>query len=157
MKYILTVTAFVFLCQLTYAQNINDSNSALQRKYLPVEINKLFIGMKVTQLHKLRPNAVLPTEEFDHNVIEKFKTGNVKEITYQINSDNTTVYEFIVEYRSTAKAIAIAKQMYKATNFASDNFPLRWKFELADGLKLVCYIFKNKICIIDNRESGFSE
>ena len=123
---------------------------ALQVKYLPKEIKDLYIGMSKEELQKrhqaLKESDVLGYPE------ENFEKGNVKTITYQFNNDSNSLYEFIVEYRNEATAIAIAKKLYKLPNDVSKNFPLAWKIKLQDGLTLKCWIFHNKICIADESQ-----
>lgn len=123
----------------------------LQKKYLPTEIQNLHIGMNQDAIKKLRPKMQISTNASDSNLIENFSTGPIKQITCSMLSDKTT-YEFIVEYREEAKAIAIAKQMYHNPNDPSSALPLKWEFKLSDGLILKCWVFRNKICIADSRQ-----
>ena len=146
-----------FLCLLTLnvaAQTITI-DPALQQKYLPKQIKGLSIGMTITALKAAHPNAGIPTDGILGYYEERFTTGDITDITYQTAGDDSAVYEFIIEYKSTAKAIAIAKQLYGAPNAVQKGFPLSWKIKLNDGLVLKCWIFKNKICIGDNRQFDY--
>lgn len=124
---------------------------SLQKQYLPVEIQNMHIGMSQDLVKKLRPKIPIPADANEDNLVENFTTGAVKQLTCQMLADKT-VYEFIVEYRDEAKAVAVAKQMYHAPNDASSELPLKWEFKLSDGLILKCWVFRNKICIADSRQ-----
>jgi hypothetical protein len=125
--------------------------AVLQKPYLPVEVQNLYIGMNLEALKKIRPKMQKPADAFDENYVENFPAGTVKKITSQLLEDKT-VYEFTIEYRDEAKAIEVAKQMYHAPNDASSQLPLKWEFQLSDGLTLKCWVFRNKICIADSRQ-----
>ncbi|MBY0480107.1 MAG: hypothetical protein K2Q21_02030 [Chitinophagaceae bacterium] len=128
--------------------NINPN---LQKKYLPTEIQNLYIGMNQDAIKKLRPKMQMPKDAYDNNLIENFSTGTIKQITCMMLPDKT-VDEFIVEYRDEAKALEVAKQMYHTPNDVSAELPLKWEFKLSDGLILKCWVFRNKICIADSRQ-----
>jgi hypothetical protein len=143
---------YLLLCIFCAASftSIAQDQATLQAKYLPKEVKNLYIGISKDDLQKLRP------EVKETNVLgypeENFKKGDIKTITYQINSDNNSVYEFILEYRNTAKAIATAKQLFKKPNDVSKKFPLAWKIKIDDTLTLKCWIFNNKICVADEKQ-----
>jgi hypothetical protein len=141
-----------FICLAGFALNAQTIDPALQTKFLPKELKGLYIGMSKETLAEIHPSAVVPENSVLGYPEESFKAGDIKAITYQTESDSGTVYEFIIEYRSTAKAIAIAKQLFKKPNDVSKNFPLAWKIPLKDGLTLKCWIFRSKICIADARQ-----
>jgi hypothetical protein len=126
-------------------------NPSLQKKYLPNEIQDLFIGMSLNKLKATRPKMALPKDAFGINYVENFSTGAIKTITCQL-LDDSTVYEFTVEYRDEAKANSLAKEMYHEPNDPSSSLPQKWEFKLSDGLVLKCWVFRNKICIADSRQ-----
>ncbi len=132
--------------------NAQTKTASQQSKYLPKELKGLYIGMNTADLQSLHPNAKVPDNSVMGYPEESFAKGDIKNITYQTMSDSAKVYEFIIEYRSTAKAIAIAKQLYKKPNDVSGKFPLAWEFKTEDGLTLKIWIYKNKICIIDGSQ-----
>jgi hypothetical protein len=150
-------TFLAFLCLLSLsvaAQNITI-DPALQQAYLPKEVKGLSIGMTITALKAAHPKANIPADGILGYYEERFTTGDIVDITYQTAGEDSAVYEFIIEYKSKEKAIAIAKQLYKTPNAAEKGFPLSWKFKLKDGLVLKCWIYKNKICIGDNRQFDY--
>jgi hypothetical protein len=147
--------AFLCLLTLNIAAQTITIDPALQQQYLPKAIKGLNIGMTITALKAAHPNASIPTDGILGYYEEHFTTGDITEITYQTAGDDSAVYEFIIEYKSTEKAIAIAKQLYKTPNAVEKGFPLSWKIKLNDGLVLKCWIFKNKICIGDNRQFDY--
>ncbi len=123
-------------------------NPALQKKYLPAVIKNTFIGMSSDSLQKARSKynpALLESYVELHN-----KKGIV-DITYQVLNDGT-LYECIIEYKDVAMAESVAKKLYGKPNNASESFPLEWKFPLADGLVLKCWVYKNRVCIADMRQ-----
>lgn len=124
----------------------------LQKPYLPAQVKGLYIGMPLSELKSARPNAAIPADALLNNYQENFASGDVKNITYSILDADSSVYEFIVEFRNKAKAIALAKQLYKKPNAAEKGFPLSWKIKLKDGLVLRCWIYESKICIGDGRQ-----
>ena len=143
-----------FLCLLTFsaaAQTITI-DPALEQAYLPKAVKGLNIGMTITALKAARPKANIPADALLGNYEERFTAGDITGITYQTAGEDSAVYEFIIEYKSKEKAIAVAKQLYKAPNAAEQGFPMNWKFKLKDGLVLKCWVYKNKICIGDNRQ-----
>ena len=148
MKY-LAFLLVVVACSTANAQSVNSS---LQKKYIPAEVQGLYIKMPVEELRKARPKAVMPSDQFSLDIKEQINSASVKEITCQFAPGDSMVYEFIIEYKTTAKALAIAKQLYKAPNFVNDRFPVRWKFKIDDGLTLVIWVWQNKICIMDAKE-----
>jgi hypothetical protein len=143
---------YLLLCIFCAASfiSIAQDQATLQAKYLPKEVKNLYIGISKDDLQKLRP-TLKETEVMGYPE-ETFKKGDIKTITYQIDSDSNTVYEFILEYRSAVKAIAVAKQLFKKPNDVSKQFPLAWKIKIDDALTLKCWIFNNKICIADEKE-----
>jgi len=150
MRYLLiSLLSVISFCAVAQVGKINP---ALQKPYLPKEVKGLYIGMPkqdAMKLHKAMRVQRNPGLEYP---VENFKTGDVKKITCQVTNEDNTVYQFIVEYRSTAKAIAIAKKLFGEVNDASGKFPLGWEIKLDDGLVLKCWIFENKICIADSRQ-----
>ena len=150
-----TFLAFLCLLTLNVAAQTITIDPALQQKYLPKEVKGLNIGMTITALKAVRPNANISADAVLGNYEEYFTTGDITDITYQTAGDDSAVYEFIIEYKSTEKAIAIAKQLYKTPNAVEKGFPLSWKIKLNDGLVLKCWVYKNKICIGDNRQFDY--
>jgi hypothetical protein len=150
MKYLPVILLCFFIMPLN-AQKITI-DSSLQKKYLPAPVKGLYIGMPLNELKTLRPNAAIPADAVLDNYEESFGTGDVKNITYNLLNTDSSVYEFIVEFSSKAKAIALAKQLYKKPNAPEKGFPLTWKIKLKDGFTLRCWIYESKICIADNRQ-----
>ena len=94
---ILTCSFFTTFAQTDAVTNPDYSkvNPELQKKYLPEGYKNLYVGIPLETVKKIRPKATTEGSilGYEH---ETFKTGLLKEITYQnINSD---VYEFIFEY-----------------------------------------------------------
>ena len=145
---------FSLLIFISFAQK-NNVQPALQKKYLPTEVSNLFLGMSVADLRKLRPTVSKPKDEFDINLIEKVKTGLVNEITYQFNPQDSSVSEFMIQYKKKTDAFKIAYKLFGKPNFVGDGFNERWKFDLADGMKIVIWIYNSKICILDNGDGTF--
>lgn len=150
-----TFLAFLCLLSLSAAAQTITIDPALQQAYLPKAVKGLNIGMTVTALKAARPNAAIPADALLGNYEERFTSGDITDITYQTTGEDSTVYEFIIEYKSQEKAIATAKQLFKTPNAAEKGFPLNWKFKLKDGLVLKCWVYKNKICIADNRQFDY--
>ena len=144
--------AFLCLLSLDVAAQTITIDPALQQAYLPKEVKGLNIGMTITALKAVHPGAAIPADGILGYYEEHFTAGDIAKITYQTAGDDSAVYEFIIEYRNKEKATAIAKQLYKTPNAVENGFPLSWKFKLNDGMVLKCWIFKNKICIGDNRQ-----
>jgi len=146
---ILTCSFFTTFAQTDAVTNPDYSkvNPELQKKYLPEGYKNLYVGIPLETVKKIRPKATTEGSilGYEH---ETFKTGLLKEITYQnINSD---VYEFIFEYnKTTAEVEQIALKLYGKPNAGEDGRPYKWSFQLQDGLKLFIWVFKNKICIAD--------
>ena len=141
-----------FLCLIalnSIAQN-TTIDGALQKPYLPKEVKDLYVGIPKADAMKLHKAMAVTKKSLFGYPDEIFKTGDVKMISYQLTGDSI-VSEFIIEYRSEAKAIAIAKKMYKNTNDPSTGFQYSWLFPLKDGLILKIWIYKNKICITETR------
>ncbi|MBP6432760.1 MAG: hypothetical protein KA319_13430 [Ferruginibacter sp.] len=153
MKSLLVVT-LAFFSLWSSAQN----NSAKQQQYLPKEVKGLYLGMPETALKKARPKVAISND--DINGYEKFVKGDVKEVSYQVtfvdkeqNPDTERyLYEFIVEYKTKAKAIAIAKQLFKKHKPVESQFDYEWEIKVDDNLTLKCWIFNSKICIADKKE-----
>jgi hypothetical protein len=149
------ILAFLCLLSLNAAAQILAIDPALQHSYLPKEVKGLNIGMTITALKTIHPGAAIPADGILGYYEEHFTTGDISKITYQTAGEDSVVYEFIIEYRNNEKATAIAKQLYKTPNAVENGFPLSWKFKLKDGLVLKCWIFRNKICIADNRQFDY--
>lgn len=147
-----TILAFLCLLSLHVAAQTITTDPALQQAYLPKEVKGLSIGIRITALKTVRPNANIPADGILGYYEEHFTAGDISNITYQTAGEDSAVYEFIIEYKSREKAIAIAKQLYKTPNAVEKEFPLSWKIKLKDGLVLKCWVYKNKICIGDNRQ-----
>ncbi len=151
----LLIILFVGISLYSQAQN----NSAKQQKYLPKEIKGLYIGMPEPALKKARPKIKITDE--DINGHESVKSIDVKQVDYQVtfvdkeqNPETIrNLYEFIVEYKLKAKAIATAKKLFKGFEVASDRFDNYWEIKIDDTLTLACWIYNNKICIIDKVQS----
>lgn len=150
MRYLLiSLLSLISFCGIAQVSKINPD---LQKPYLPKEVKGLYIGMPKQGAMKIHKSMRVPKNSVVGYPEENFKSGDVKQITCQVLSDDNTVYEFIVEYRSTAKAITVAKKLFGQPNDASEKFPLGWKIRLDDGLVLKCWIFNNKLCIADSRQ-----
>jgi hypothetical protein len=149
------VLAFLCLLSLSATAQTITIDPALQQAYLPKEVKGLNIGMTITALKAAHPNANIPADGILGYYEEHFTTGDISKITYQTAGEDSAVYEFIIEYRNNEKATAIAKHLYKTPNAVENGFPLSWKFKLKDGLVLKCWIFRNKICIGDNRQFDY--
>lgn len=96
----------IFFCTYSIITNA-QGNITLQAKFLPKQIKGLYIGISKEDLQKMYP-LVKETNVLGYPQ-ENFEKGKIKSITYQIDSDSNNVYEFILEYRNTARAIATAK------------------------------------------------
>jgi hypothetical protein len=150
----LIVTILTCFSLSLFAQN----NSAKQQQYLPKEIKGLYLGMLEAALKKARPKIDITND--DINGFEKFTKGDVKQVNYQVtfvdkeqNPDKERyLYEFIVEYKTKAKAITIAKQLFKKYKSVSSQFDYEWEIKIDDTLTLKCWIFNSKICIADKKE-----
>ncbi len=143
MKLRLFVLLFLAACSLpSFAQDKKKIDPKLQAKYLIPETSDLYIGA---------PESIVKTAAAGkkNNVghyFKKFTKGNVKEITYQMTSEGS-LYEFIIEYKPDFDLYSMMARKYGEPN---DNEG--WKFELADGLVLKIWQFRNKLCIIDNSQ-----
>lgn len=137
-----------------FAQN----NSAKQQQYLPKEVKGLYLGMPEAALKKARPKVDITND--DINGYEKFAKGDVKQVNYQVTfvdkvqepEKERYLYEFIVEYKSKSKAIAIAKQLFKKHKPIKSDFEYEWEIKIDDTLTLKCWIYNSKICIADKKE-----
>jgi hypothetical protein len=153
MKYLLVVILACCSFSLS-AQN----NSAKQQQFLPKEVKGLYLGMAEVDLKKARPKVVITND--DINGYEKITKGDVKQVNYQVtfvdkeqNPDKERyLYEFIVEYKTKAKAIAIAKQIFKKYKPIESQFEYEWEIIIDDTLTLKCWIFNSKLCIADKKE-----
>ena len=150
MRYLLI--SLLSLISISCMAQVNKINPALQKPYLPQQLKGLYIGMPKQDAMKKHKAMRVPKNSGFGYPEENFKSGDVKQIVCQPTSEDSTIYEFIVEYRSTSKAIAIAKKLFGTPNDTSKQFPLGWKIKLGDGLILKCWIFSNKICIADSTQ-----
>jgi hypothetical protein len=155
MKNQIVLSLGLSLCLLFFAQNNgicqNKINPSLQKQYLPVEIQNLYIGMSQKELKQLRPKMQLPTGEYNFSNVEKLNAGRIKQITASM-LDDKTIYEFTLDYQDEATAIFVAKQIYRTEIDADARFPHQWTYKLSDGLTLKIWVFKNKICIADSKQ-----
>ncbi len=143
MKKRLFVLLFLAACSLpSFAQDKIKIDPKLQTKYLTPESSDLYIGA---------PESIVKTAAAGNkndvgNYFKKFTKGDVKEITYQMTSEGS-LYEFIIEYNPDFDLYSMMAKKYGEPNDKD-----AWKFELADGLVLKIWLFRNKLCIIDNSQ-----
>jgi hypothetical protein len=125
-----------------FSQQTLKINPKLQAKYLIPEVNGLYIGAPEAAVAKETANQ----KDVMDNYVKKFTKGNIKEITYQL--DSGFVYEIIVEYTAAYNVARMIKTKYKkpATN------KNMLEIKLIDGLILKIWEFNNRLCIGDSRQ-----
>ena len=120
-----------------------------QKKFFPEQIHKLYIAMPFSEFEKIKNLGSLEIYDgfdFRTEFIEKFKTGDIEEITYYFTrDDNNYLYEFIIKYNADFDLKEFCRRKYGAPN-AEDE----WRFPVTAKFDLMIWTFNNSLVIVGN-------
>ena len=118
------------------------------QKYLPAEINKLYLGMPLEDFFKQKPYF----KNIEGNKIMSFRitysengvSDAMKEITYYFDAEKEfPLYEFILDYYDAAERDKVAQNLLGEPNYDEE-----WMFETNQEFKIHAWKYMNKLIIV---------
>lgn len=144
----------VFICLMIVISSTScflfnlGSPSRAQLKYIPEELNDLYLGMPFAEFSTKKDITAMERSDlfsFRFQLIEEFKDPNIKEVTYYFENENNPqkpLYEMIIEYESEFDL-----PMYIQEKYGPPNHEDEWRFDSQEGFEIMVWSFDSKLVI----------
>ena len=119
------------------------SSHKKQQKLFPVELGNVWFGMSKQDFTESRPNAKLSsgTMEFRKVYQEYLEGSPIKKVIFYIDSENTILYEMIIEYKDLETREKQVKELIGNPNHKGS----KWKFDSGEGFDIYAWVFQSKL------------
>ncbi len=125
---------------------ITGGGHKIQKKYIPAELKKVYLGMSMADFKKARPNVVFEEDNImNFRVVgaETFENGDITLINYYFDAEGEfPLYEIIISYKDAETRNAVVEKLYGEPNFEKE-----WRFDSEEDFEIMVWNFAKKIVI----------